>query len=216
MDFKEDHTALLSLSASDPKLGVLIDTIGGYRLSLRTDFFTSLARAIIGQQLSVKAARTIWTRIVGLCEQITPEAIHGLSEDRLREVGVSRPKISYLKDLSGRILSGEISLDGLHLLEDTEVVGQLTKIRGIGAWTAEMFLIFSLGRLNVLSLDDIGLRRGVKWLYNLEEQPGKSELTHYGTAWEPFRTVASLYLWEAVNRSYIATKPEEVLNLSIK
>lgn len=192
------------LSSSDRQLALLIDLVGEYTLVLRTDYFASLVRSIIGQQLSVKAAGTIWRKTAAVCGNLTPENILTKNDEELRQAGLSRPKISYIKDLSHRVLNRELDFERLCHLEDEHVISALTGVRGIGKWTAEMFLIFSLGRLDVLSVDDVGLRRSVAWLYRLNKPPGAAEMQEYGERWKPYRTVASLYLWEAVNRGYVS------------
>lgn len=195
--------AIVSLTATDPLLGELIDLIGELTLPLRDDYFASLVRSIIGQQLSVKVATTIWNRIVQACGEMKPEMILAFDEDKLRAAGVSRPKIIYVKDLAGKVSSGEVNLARLPEMTDDEVIRTLTIIKGIGVWTAQMFLIFSLGRPDVLSIADLGLRRAVQWLYHLDEMPGAKDLEQYGEKWRPYRSAASLYLWEAINRGHV-------------
>lgn len=195
--------AIASLKSTDPLVGELIDLIGELTLPLKSDYFASLARSIIGQQLSVKAATTIWNRTVQACGEMKPEIILALDEDKLRTAGVSRQKVTYVKDLAGKVSSGEVNLARLPEIADDEVIRTLTIIKGIGVWTAQMFLIFSLGRPDILSTADLGLRRAVQWLYHLDEMPGAKDLEQYGEKWRPYRSVASLYLWEAINRGYV-------------
>lgn len=202
--FHQDMDAVQYLMASDARLAALIKEIGDYALVLREDYFASLARAIIGQQLSVKAAETIWKRTVHLCGgRVGPEVLTELAEEQLRGAGLSKAKVSYLRDLQQKILGGELCLREICQLPDEEVVAALTRVKGIGRWTAEMFLIFSLGRLNVWAVDDVGLRRAVKWLYRLAETPAGNEMKSYGTRWSPYSSMASLYLWEAINRGLV-------------
>lgn len=199
--YDKNCTSIEKLAKSDNKLAALITTIGDYHLDLRTDLFQSLLRSIIGQQLSVKAAQTIWQRTVQLLEKIDAEVLLNADEGLLRSAGISGSKIKYLKDLSEKVLTEQIILGNLYNLEDEEVILTLTKVKGIGLWTAEMFLIFSLGRQNVLSLGDAGLKRAIRWLYDLDSFPGPAEMLCLGEQWQPYRTVASLYLWEAINRN---------------
>lgn len=201
--FKKDSPEILLIASSDQRIEYLTDLIGEYSLPLRNDYFASLLRAIVGQQLSVKAAKTIWNRTVQTCGGATPEAVLSLDEETLRSAGLSRQKIIYIRDLSQKVVSGEIILQELERLEDNQVVSRLTSVKGIGKWTAEMFLIFSLGRTDVWPLDDLGLRRAVKWLYGLNDMPVKDDMKNLGEAWKPYRTVAALYLWEAVNRGLV-------------
>ena len=210
LEFKTDDGILQSLSSSDPKLALLIYTIGDYQLKLRTDYFSSLVRSIIGQQLSARVALTIWERVKVLCTDITPQAIIGLDAGELKKIGFSGKKISYVEDLSQKVLNGEINLNGFDVLPDDEIIGQLVKVKGIGRWTAEMFLIFSLGRLDVLSLGDLGLKRSIQWLYGLKKLPAERTMGTYAKKWAPYRTVASLYLWEVINRGLIKESNEQL------
>ncbi len=210
LKFKTGDGILQTLCSSDPRLGLLIKTIGDYELNLRTDYFPSLVRSIIGQQLSVVVAQTIWKRAKAICTDVTPPVIASLNDDDLKKIGLSGRKINYIKDLSQRVLDGEIRLDGLDMLPDDEIIAQLVKIKGIGRWTAEMFLIFSLGRLDVLSLGDLGLKRSIQWLYGLKKSPAERTMKLYAKKWMPYRTVASLYLWEVINRGLIKGSNEQL------
>lgn len=201
--FKKDSPEILRVSSFDQRVKVLTDLIGEYTLSLRKDYFASLLRAIIGQQLSAKAAKSIWNRTVQACGVVTPEAVLSLEEETLRNAGLSKQKIIYIKDLSQKVALGEIILPELERLEDHRIVGYLTSVKGIGRWTAEMFLIFSLGKPDVWPLDDLGLRRAVKWLCGLNDLPGKDDMKNLGELWKPHRTVVALYLWEAINRGFV-------------
>ncbi|CAH0255612.1 DNA-3-methyladenine glycosylase [Peribacillus frigoritolerans] len=190
------------LSQSDPMLGKFIEIIGPLELKKQNDLYLSLVKSIIGQQLSVKAAATIFSRFVVLTNSlVSPEIVLMLSDEALRGIGISYQKIRYIKDLSQKVLEKEIELETLNALSNDEVISTLTKVKGIGTWTAEMFLIFSLGREDVLSLADVGLQRGVKWLYNADD--GKKALIEKGEHWSPYRSLASLYLWEAVNLGFV-------------
>lgn len=199
---KKRNVAVKKLIGSDAQMAGLVKLIGEFSINLRSDYFTALCRAIVGQQLSMKAAETIWHRTVELCGHMAPEVVLKLTDDELRGAGLSRAKVVYIKDLSSRVLSGELNLDGIEGMFDDEVIAALTDVKGIGRWTAEMFLIFTLGRPDVWPVDDLGVRRAVQWVYGLAELPNKAEMTAYGLRWQPHRTAAALYLWEAINRKY--------------
>lgn len=198
-----DSPEVQTLSRNDPILGRLMAAIGDLTFNLRDDEFTSLVRSVIGQQLSVKAAATIWNRTVDVCGDITPDAIASVSDERLRAAGLSKAKIAYVKDLSSKVQNGQLELSRLRELDDEEVIRQLRQVKGVGQWTAEMFLVFSLGRLDVLSLGDAGLQRAANWLYGQKNAGEKVDLAGLGNLWSPYKTFASLYLWEAINRGYV-------------
>ncbi len=195
--------AILHLRRADRVLAGLIDAVGPYQLDLRDDRFTSLARAIVGQQLSVAAARTIWTRFVGVAGSLEPSVVASIDEQQLRAVGLSRAKAAYVQDLARRVESKRINLDQLDQLTDDEVIAELTKVKGIGRWTAEMFLIFSLGRPDVFATDDVGLQRSMRMAFRLSDTVEPRQLADMSMAWRPYRSVASLYLWEALDRQLL-------------
>ena len=188
------------IKSNDEKLGKIIDYIGNYNITLRADYFESLARSIVGQQISVKAADSIWNRFNDLCRQVTPDNIINLSEEDLRSVGISKTKINYLKNLAEAANSKQVDFDNINSLDDETVIKQLTSVKGIGKWTAEMFLISSLGRLDVFSIADVGLKRAVNWIHSDGENLTTKEILEISSKWEPYRTIASLYLWEILNR----------------
>jgi DNA-3-methyladenine glycosylase II len=193
------------LCEADPQLAGLVRAVGALTISGRSDTFGALARALIGQQLSVKAAATITERATAACGGVlTSAAVLAVPEEELRATGVSRPKIGYLKALAQAAADGGLDRAVLGALPDEEVVAALTKIKGVGRWTAEMFLIFSLGREDVLSLGDVGLRRAARWLYGNGEE--ELDLAKLGEQWRPYRSLASLYLWEAVNRGLVEAR----------
>ncbi|RYD07176.1 hypothetical protein N752_00915 [Desulforamulus aquiferis] len=140
LNFNNSNPAILALSTSDQGLGSLIKLIGSFNLPLRTDFFASLVRAIIGQQLSVKVAETIWDRLYKVCEEIKPEVLISMDDDVLRSVGLSKSKIIYIKDLSGKVLSKEIDFMEIQSLDDQQIIEVLTSVKGIGRWTARCSL----------------------------------------------------------------------------
>lgn len=188
----------------DPSLKKLIDTCGSIEIELSNDYFASLSSSIVGQQLSNKVADVIWNRVVSLMGgEPSPQKILSIEVEKLRGVGVSYSKIGYLKNLSNAVLNNKICLDGFKGMDNDEIIENLTAVKGIGQWTAEMFLIFSLGRCDVFSLGDGGLQKSVKWLYQLDEIPRRKQLMQISEKWMPYRTFASLYLWEAINRNLI-------------
>ena len=164
----------------------------------KKDYFKSLVRAIIGQQLSVKAAQTITNRFIALFrgkEFPTPEEIIKTRDTKLREAGLSSQKISYIKDLSKRVVSKEIDFGRIEKLEDEDAIGALIQVKGIGRWTAEMFLMFSLGRQDVFSHGDLGLKNAMKNLYGLRKHPSFKKTLEISKKWIPYRTLACRYLW---------------------
>ena len=163
--------------------------------------YGALLRSIVGQQLSTKAASTIYGRLAALFgdDAPTPEALLGVDPDELRAVGLSRAKASYLRSLAEHVISGDLELDRLTDLPDEEVITQLTAVKGLGPWTAHMFLIFHLGRPDVLPVGDLGVRRGAQLAYGMDELPTSAELTEMAEPWRPHRSLACLYLWRSLD-----------------
>ena len=162
----------------------------------------ALTRALVAQQLSVKAAQTIFTRFLGLFPDNgfpPPSAILAVPDERLREAGLSRPKASYLRDLCSRVLSGDLPLDRLGEMPDEEVLATLTAVKGIGRWTAEMILIFQLRRPDILPVDDVGILRGIQKAYGLRTRPAPARVLRLGEKWRPYRSVASWYIWQSLD-----------------
>lgn len=189
-----------ALGNLDPALGKLFSKCGPIEVPLQEDYFLSIASAIVGQQLSNHVADVLWARLMLLVDQtLSPHIILSLDDESLRQIGISYSKIKYLKALSTAVISKSLQLDRLHLLDDEEIVRQLTQVKGIGPWTAEMFLIFSMGRTDVFSVGDGGLQRAVKWLYKLDGIPNREELLQISGQWKPYRTIAALYLWRAID-----------------
>lgn len=194
-----ESEAVVYLREADATLGRVIDAVGTIELTLGDDRFTSLARAIVGQQLSVSAASTIWSRFAGLADRLDAATVAGLDDDSLRGVGLSRAKAAYVRDLAVRVLDGTVELDQFDAMSDEAVIEELTRVKGIGRWTAEMFLIFSLGRPDVFAVDDVGLKRSIGNVFGADVARTASELTSLAERWRPYRSVASLYLWEALD-----------------
>jgi len=190
---------------ADPILGAIIRHKGACGLAERgtEPRFRSLLRALVSQQLSVKAAATIFSRVLALlpgddvCPR--PEAVLQLSPETLRGAGLSRQKASYLHDLSARIVAGTLRLDELDGLSDEQVMTALTAVKGVGRWTAEMILIFQLGRPDVLPVDDVGLLRSIQNVYGLRRRPSEKQVLRMGERWKPYRSIASWYLWAALD-----------------
>jgi DNA-3-methyladenine glycosylase II len=160
-----------------------------------------LVRSILSQQISTKAARSIRLRLEELLtpDPISASAINGLSDEQLRSVGLSRQKVSYLKDLSVRVLDQRLRLDRIGRLSDEEAIEHLIQVRGIGRWTAQMFLIFSLGRLDIFPHDDLIVRSSIRELYRLDELPSKQQSHAIAEPWKPYSTVASWYCWRLLD-----------------
>jgi DNA-3-methyladenine glycosylase II len=197
------------LAASDPVMEALIERVGDIdraeRLRRRSeerpaDAYGALLRAIVGQQLSTKAARTIYQRVLDLFGGATPtpEQLLEAGEDELRGAGLSGRKVEYLRDLAAHVISDELELDRLGELTDEEAIAEIVAVRGLGQWTAEMFLLFHLERPDVLSGGDLGIRKAVQIEYGLGELPAPTQVIEIGEPWRPHRSLASLYLWESL------------------
>jgi DNA-3-methyladenine glycosylase II len=189
------------LRERDPRLRAVIDRVGLFEPSHEPDLWWSLVDAIASQQLSVRAAATIVDRVAALGPdgaRPSPADLLALPDETLRACGLSGAKTRYVRDLAAQWESGALRPHALPDLEDDEVVETLTRVKGIGRWTAEMVLIFSLGRPDVLPVDDLGLRTAVRRVYGLPERPGRAELTGIGEGWRPFRSAATLFLWRSL------------------
>ena len=201
-----DDGAIAHLRGADPVLSAIVKAHGRLdedrrRRGRPAEAYGALLRSIVGQQLSTKAARTIYNRLAGLYGDRPPSPAELVATDpeRLREVGLSRAKASYLRSLADHVLAGELELDRLKELPDEEVSAQLTAVRGLGQWTADMFLIFHLRREDVLPVGDLGIRRAVQIAYGLDELPDKASLTRIAQPWRPHRSLACLYLWRSLD-----------------
>ncbi len=190
-------TATAYLSSIDPVMAETIARVGPCTLAPNPNIFETLVDAIISQQISVKAADAIVARVRAATPGglITPEALLLLEQDTLRAAGLSTPKARYVRDLTERVTGGQLNLAALDKLEDEEVIKNLVAVKGIGRWTAEMILIFSLGRPDVLPVDDLGFVEGVREAYRLEARPTRKELLERGEGWRPYRTFATWYMW---------------------
>jgi len=197
------------LSRVDPIMAEAIALVGPCLLEPNPDVFEALIDAIISQQISVKAADAIMARLRiatpgGL---VTPAALIQLDHDALRAAGLSTPKARYVRDLTERVISGQLPLSHLPELDDETIIEYLTAVKGIGRWTAEMILIFALGRLDVLPVDDLGFAEGVREAYKLETRPARKELLARGESWRPYRTIATWYMWRVRRLSMGVERP---------
>lgn len=194
-----------ALAAADPDMAGLIARVGEVAVDIELDGFVSLARAIVDQQISLAAARTIWGRFSELATGsadglVTPQAVLAHDVEALRTCGLSRSKASYILDLAAHVERGALDFAALAAMPDDEVIASLTRVRGVGRWTAEMFLIFSLERPDVFALDDGGLRRAVCGLKGLDTDAPRVVIEDIAEAWAPYRTCASLYLWRGLGQ----------------
>jgi DNA-3-methyladenine glycosylase II len=198
-----------ALAASDPTMAALIERVGKIDLAKRLerdseerppDAYGALLRAIVGQQLSTKAARTIYLRVIDIFDGQTPSPEQLLAADvtALRGAGLSGRKAEYLQDLARHVISGELELDRLDELSDEEAIAEIVAVRGLGQWTAEMFLLFHLKRPDVLSGGDLGIRKAIQIEYRMEEMPTPAQVEEIGEPWRPHRSLASIYLWESL------------------
>lgn len=190
---------------TDPKLRDIITRIGPCELHAFApkDPFQTLCMSIASQQLSTKAAATIFRRFEDLfppTRKPSPERVMTLTDDEIRGCGFSRPKVTFIKDLAAHVLDGRLDLKGLRKHPDEEVMQQLVAVKGIGRWTAEVFLMFRLGRQDILPADDLGLMNAVHRTYRLRKRPDAKKLRQMGEAWRPYRSVAAWYLWQSLTK----------------
>lgn len=188
---------------ADPKLGLIIKRVGpcGLHSAAPRDPFEALTMSIASQQLSVKAAATIFGRFCDLFppkRTPTPERVMTLTDDQIRAVGFSRPKVAFIKDLAAHVLDGRLDLKGLKKHPDEEVMRQLVAVKGIGRWTAEIYLMFRLGRPDILPADDLGLMNAAHRLYRMRKRPTPEQLRKKAEPWRPYRSVAAWYLWASL------------------
>ena len=193
------------LMKADPTLRIIMQRIGPCRLHAFApgDPFTTLCLSIASQQLSTKAADTIFRRFCALFPpdgRPTPERVMTLTDAEIRAVGFSRPKVGFIKDLAAHVLDGRLDLTGLKKHPDDEVMRQLVAVKGIGRWTAEIFLMFRLGRLDVLPADDLGLMNATHRAYKMRKRPTPEKLRKLGETWRPYRSVAAWYLWQSLTK----------------
>ena len=191
--------ACAHLSRKDRVMKKLIPQFGNAILESRGDAFVTLARSIVGQQISVKAAQSVWDRFAGLSRKLTPAGVLKLKVDDMRAAGLSARKVEYLVDLALHFDSGAVHVKGWQDMDDEAIIAELVAIRGIGRWTAEMFLIVHLMRPNVLPLDDVGLINGISRNYFSGEPVSRSDAREVAHAWQPYCTVATWYIWRSLD-----------------
>lgn len=191
--------ATQELATNDNVMRQLTKRFDGVALDSRGDAFTTLARAIVGQQISVIAAEKVWQRVIAAIPETAPQTILDSDDATLRACGLSFRKISYLQDLSRHFTDGMLNEASWNEMSDESVIAQLTRVKGIGRWSAEMFLIFHMLRSDILPLDDIGLQRAIRMHYNANQPMNKSAMRAIATTWQPWRTVATWYLWRSLD-----------------
>jgi len=192
--------AIRHLQAADPVMGGIIERVGGYRIRFREPGFETLVKSIVYQQLSGRVAQVIFERLAGAVSGgvLTPQSVLALRPAKMRAVGLSKQKTAYIRDLARLTRSGAVAFEELPGLPDQEVIERLTQVKGVGVWTAHMFLIFALRRTNVLPSGDLGIRAAIRKAYGLEELPKPAEIEALGLRWHPYCTVAAWYLWRSL------------------
>ncbi len=209
MSAQKAAAARRALAKNDPTMAALIKRIGKIDIEERlrrrneerpADAYGALLRSIVGQQVSTKAARAIYNRVLELFGGKTPspQELLAVSEEELRGAGLSGRKVEYIRDLARHVVDGELELDRLEQLDDEQVIEEIVAVRGLGRWTAEMFLLFHLERPDVLSGGDLGIRKAIQIEYGMEEMPTPQETVAFGERFSPHRSLASIYLWESL------------------
>jgi DNA-3-methyladenine glycosylase II len=194
--------ARIHLSKADPVLARIIAEVGALGITPRRERFQALARAIIFQQLAGAAANAIYGRFVALFPDVefpSPEQVLAKSDAELRSVGLSEKKALYIKDLATHVRDGKLNFDLFHKMTDDEIVAHLTQVKGIGKWTAEIFLMFHLGRPDVMPADDLGVQNAVRRHYRMRQRPNRKRLLKHAERWRPYRTAAAWYLWRSLD-----------------
>jgi len=197
--------AIIHLKKSDPAMRRIIEKVGPYRMTYYEPTFAALVRSIVYQQLSGKVAKVIFQRLLdaatksGDIGELTPKAVLKLTPERLRSVGLSKQKSAYITDLAEKARDGTVEFETIHELSDEEVIEHLTAVKGIGVWTAHMFLIFALRRADVLPTGDLGVRMAMRKVYELDELPKPEEMEALARAWRPYCSVAAWYLWRSLD-----------------
>lgn len=188
------------LSKKDPVLKEIIKKVPPFERYKASNYFEALTESIVSQQLSVKAADTIWKRFIALLpdEKVTAENVWEVPDQKIRDAGISWSKISYIKDLAKKTMESGILFEQFEIMNDEEIITELVKVKGIGRWTAEMFLMFAMERPDVFSYGDLGLRRAIQKWYGLDHEPTQEEAGKIAQKWQPYRTIASRYLWRSL------------------
>lgn len=195
------HDAHRHLLNRDKVLAGVIKEVGPCTLNRQTNRYRNLLRAIVGQQISSAAARSVFSKFEATVHTraLQPEAVNLLTDEQLRAAGLSSQKIRYIRDLTGHVLDGRLNLRSLHTKTDEEVIALLTDVKGIGLWTAHMFLMFSLGRPDVFPWGDLGIQAAIRNLYGFDSLPSKEECLEIAQPWSPYATIASWYLWRTID-----------------
>jgi DNA-3-methyladenine glycosylase II len=193
--------AILHLKKSDPVMRSIIERVGAYKIQHREPSFETLVRSIVYQQLSGKVASVIMARLAALLPEgkVTPEAILKLTPARMRKAGLSKQKTAYIRDLARKTNKGHVKFETLPNMTDLEVIDHLTQVKGIGVWTAHMFLIFALRRLDILATGDLGVRVAIRKAYALDDLPHPQKVEELAVAWRPYSSVAVWYLWRSLD-----------------
>jgi DNA-3-methyladenine glycosylase II len=216
--------AIKHLKKSDPVLAEIIARVGPFNLDRRPATFEAMVRAIVFQQLAGAAARTIYLRLQSACEQavggqdaerslyggfaITPESVLALSQDQMRACGLSRQKLSYIRDLAAKTISRDIDFASLPNMSDEEVIAHLTRVKGVGVWSAQMFLIFALGRLDVMPTADLGINMAICKAYGKRKIPKPKQILKFSEKWKPYRSLACWYLWRSMDKPVEIAQPQ--------
>jgi len=192
----------MHLSKADPVLAQIIAEVGALGIQPRRERFQALARTIIFQQLAGAAANAIYGRFVGLFPGVefpSPEQVMAKTDSELRSVGLSEKKALYIKDLAAHVRDGKLNFHRFHRMTDEEIIADLTRVKGIGKWTAEIFLMFNLGRPDVMPADDLGVQNAVMRHYRMRQRPSRKRLLKHAERWRPYRTAAAWYLWRSLD-----------------
>lgn len=192
--------AVKYLSSKDPILAKIVEKVPPFERHKGGNYFEDLTESIVSQQLSVKAADTIWKRFIALLpeEKVTPENVWEIPDQKFRDAGISWSKISYIKDLAKKTMESGIIFEQFEIMTDEEIIEELVKVKGIGRWTAEMFLMFAMERPDVFSYGDLGLRRAIQKWYGFDHEPTQTEAEKIAEKWKPYRTIACRYLWRSL------------------
>jgi DNA-3-methyladenine glycosylase II len=206
MEFEQQlRQAEKQLAKNDKKLAAVIKSSGPCRLKPHTDHYGELVGSIVGQQLSAKAAAAIWLRVLGLFDSKmpTPQQLIKIDDQKLRDVGLSWAKVRYVKDLAQHILDDRLDLEHIATMPNEQVIEQLTAVKGLGEWSAHMFMMFGLGRLDILPVGDLGVRKAVMSLYDLKQLPEPAQIVTIANqnGWHPYESVASWYLWQSLDNN---------------
>lgn len=206
MNSIEIENGISHIYNNDKKLATIIDAAGPCNLKPKQDYYHALLRSIVSQQLSTVVAGAITERIFSFFNyKPLPEDIISTSDQKLRSLGLSWAKVRYIKDLSQKIIIKEMHFRGLKKMSDEEIINELTKVKGVGVWTVQMFLIFTLGRLDVLPVNDLGIRRAAKLNYGLRKLPSEERLKKLSkkNGWDPYKSIASWYLWRSIDMKIV-------------